>query len=393
MKSQEFIAQALLEWLSNALATAPDVHRAGLPIMDVEYFLARLSQVAGFEPGQFSLALVGFGGSATDLEQLAAKYGLASLRGLSDDLYAAARWRNHRLAHGRILAFCAGRHPGVHTLQHFTRAGSRELAQALLKWARDQGGFPVSEPQRLLLHELATNQELMPLLSLEAVAEFLAAWQRCGEHDPADAPRRALPALGLYADPQLFSAQKTLQRLLANLGLSQKLRELPGSKLREKRRQIEKYRDQATRERLLDVLAKLEAQRLGNVADIALTLDEVSQLISLPRDKIGEPEEQGPVEEPGIRDEDDLDRKRLKAQCTNALLDNRHETLQAAAGALEEAWQEYVPGEGAELQGEFESEGETYTFSLSIDTGLLNWLETFCAPEVWAVGWKPRSPR
>ncbi len=104
----------------------------------------------------------------------------------------------------RILAFGRGLHPGVSTLRHFDGPRSQEFARALLDWAKDGSNLCANAVQRSLIEALEA-ESLADLLSLESVTRFLAAWSEYRIEDANDAPRCALPHLGLLADPSIFA--------------------------------------------------------------------------------------------------------------------------------------------------------------------------------------------
>ena len=241
MTREQLIAQALASWIQEKLASERDIAREGLPAMDVGYFLKALALLEAFPSSDFSIALAGFGHSTTALRSLANKAGLKSIRDIADDFNAAAAWRNNRRNHRRILALARGRHPGVHTLKHFAPPHSRELARAVLEWAILNGDIASTGAQRNLLQMLANSLQLEPLRSLELVADFLAAWSQLTQTDPNDAPRQALPQLGLLADPALFTKPDALEiRLVRNLETSAQLMDAAPTMLRQRRAQIEK---------------------------------------------------------------------------------------------------------------------------------------------------------
>src|SRR5262245_53448344 len=108
--------------------------------MDVRAFVKAFAAADGLPRG-VSIALVGFGISATDLEKMAEKSAASCFEKFAVDLHAAAKWRNDRAKHPVILAYARGMVTGVNTLRHFSRATSRDLTVTLLKWAAGQPAF------------------------------------------------------------------------------------------------------------------------------------------------------------------------------------------------------------------------------------------------------------
>ncbi len=390
MNKQQLVAQALISWLSENLAKEHDIAREGLPQFDVMYFLEKLGHVENFSAEDFSIALVGFGLNSVELTELANQYGLGGLRGISDDLHLAAEWRNNRAEYGRILALAKGRHPGVHTLMHFAKARSKELAKAVLQWAKEADDLFVmkdNQPQHHLLHELATSSELELLCSLEAVTAFLTAWADYRQTEPNDAPRKALPALGLFIDPQLLAGDNIAYRLLRNFELVDRIREMPAADLRDKRRRFARYQNVELRTKLLDILDRLEAFRVATQpeAGSCLTYEEVVQIVRPPAD-IPEPQEPVEEEEEDTFSEEDEEQqpqpKTFQETSTDVLLDNRQDALEELADACEEAWEDFEEKQGNDIEVQFEFDEIQQHERIPIDRRVLKWLETFCSEEV-----------
>ncbi len=385
MTPAQFAAQALLAWLGTELEASHDVAKDGLPKIDVRYFFKGLSQLAGFDPKQYSIALVEFGHTETDLAALAQSSGLKELRAISDDLHAAADWRNKRKQFGYVLALAYGRHPGVHTLRHFSCPSSHDLASALLIWASESELFAKNPPQKQLLLELANNERLSPICSLEGVTRFLTAWEKGTKEDELDAPRLALTELGILYDPQLFVDGQIAHRLIRNIDVREQIREMPGSKLRDRRRRIDRYPSQTQRSELLLLLDKLEAFRLGDTNDSSqlITFDEVQKLIALPDPDA--PEGDSAAAEDNDNDDDSGTEgpKQLRDRSISALLDGNDEALTTLSDSIESAWQEFDPTQEEEVTGEYALEGERHVFSFPLDASFLRWLEYFCTAETW----------
>ena len=388
MTREQLIAQALASWIQEKLASERDIAREGLPAMDVAYFLKALALLEGFPSSDFSIALAGFGHSTTALCSLANKAGLKSIRDIADDFNAAAAWRNNRRNHRRILALARGRHPGVHTLKHFAPPHSRELARSVLEWAIHNGDIASTGAQRNLLQMLANSPQLEPLRSLELVADFLAAWSQLTQTDPNDAPRQALPQLGLLADPALFTKPDALEiRLVRNLETSAQLMDAAPTMLRQRRAQIEKYRNTATRSELFNILDRVQALRLAPSPSgrAALTLDDALKVFRPPPDRPEAEPEPTPQPDPPTDpdDTDTLDLDEIASHSADALLDDRQEDLEAATADLEEAWQQATEAEADSVEGEITEGEDTRSFSFALDLDFLDWLHTFCNAETW----------
>jgi Holliday junction resolvasome RuvABC ATP-dependent DNA helicase subunit len=392
MTRHELIAQALVSWLTEALKTTRAVSREGLPRMDVAHFFTALGRIADFPAEEFSIALVDFGPEATDLRALADAHGLSALREIAGDLNAAGAWRNDRKNHPRIIALARGRHPGVHTLKHFSKAKSRDLATALLKWAADEEMFTGGiGAQRTLLTRLADSPQVASLRSLEAAADFLAAWLALRAERPNDAPRLALTELGLLADPQLFRNLDELElRLVRNGEITQLLLNAPPYQFAKMRERMTKYRSATKRDSLVAILDKVEALRRSSTNEQrgVLSLDEAEMLLRPPKDD-DEPDpgpEAEPVDGPEPEDaepDEEFDRKDLARATADALLFDRREELEEAADAMEEALTEALARDKEEVTGQVPVKDEQRTFSFKLDPGLLKWLNTFCSETAW----------
>jgi hypothetical protein len=287
MTRGQLVAQALVAWLGQTLRRAADAAREALPPMDVEHFLRELATVRDFRSDEFSIALAGFGPGETRLRELAEAASLR-LRAVTDDLHVAAAWRNDRSHHPRILAFARGLHPGVSTLRHFDEPRSHDLARALLDWAKDGSDLCVNAVQRSLLQVLGA-ESLSDLLSLESVTRFLAAWSEFRIHDVNDAPRRALPHLGLLADPELFAHADGIEvRLTKNREVTRQVIDASAHHVRSLRKNLQRrlINDSPTRERLLGALDRIEAMRLQATFDrlSTVTVGEAGEVWRPPAD-------------------------------------------------------------------------------------------------------------
>jgi Holliday junction resolvasome RuvABC ATP-dependent DNA helicase subunit len=364
--------------------------REALPLMDVGWFLNALAQQAEFNSSDVSIAIAGFPLSATDLEFAFRESGLGRLRGLTDDLHVAADWRNHRSEHPVIISLAHGWHPGVSTLDHFGSAQSKDLTYELLDWAETSGSLAVNDLQVELLRALRSG-EIADLLSLDSVSSFLASWFAARDEDTLDAPRSALPQLGLFADPGLFSRPGEIgARLIANFKVVARVKDAAATALRAVQRNLNKRfrNDLATRDRLLAVCDKLERVRLyPTVAELAsVTTEEAQEVFRPPKDSETELEiseiEDGPVED--VEPETTTGGRRELAGATGEdLLDDRQQSLSARIVELEKALDEALEKDERSIEASVEIRGQEVRIRLDLDASLLDWLHSFCSSEVF----------
>jgi Holliday junction resolvasome RuvABC ATP-dependent DNA helicase subunit len=383
---EQIIAQAMACWISEKAGAEKDFLRKSLPMMDVGYFLKVLAQTQGINLSELSVALAGFGHNTTKLRALANGVGLSAVHDITDDIYTAAIWRNNRSSHPRIIALARGKHPGLSTLKHFSPSHSRELARAVLEWAKSQDNFANTGAQRNLLERLANSPQLESLRSLEMVADFLSSWRQHSRTNANDAPRKALPELGLLTDQKLFADPNALEiRLTKNLETSAQIMDVSPTMLRQRRSQIEKYRNTGTRTELLNILERVEALRLNPTSEgrATLELEEAQKVFRPPADVPDEPPPENQPPDTEVDDHDELDLRDLTSQSANALLDDRQQELEGAASELEEAWEQASEGEAETIEGEVTSGDDTRSFSFKVDRDFLDWLHTFCNTEVW----------
>ena len=231
MSHDAYIARAAALQVAAVIQAGGHFFCEQLPRMDVERFLTALGEETG-DATAVSLALVGYGLSDTDLRDRLNSLGFA-VGHVTTDLHVAARWRNEPHDHPNIIAIATGRHPGVSTLAHFPQGDARVFARELLQWARKaQAGLVSTPPQETLLQVLAENSGLSPLVSLSGIAGFLATWEEARTDNELDAPRRALPRLGILPDRNLLSVPNGIaDRLLKNFNLTQEIAKMTGSRL------------------------------------------------------------------------------------------------------------------------------------------------------------------
>jgi Holliday junction resolvasome RuvABC ATP-dependent DNA helicase subunit len=363
--------------------------REALPLMDVGWLFNALAQQEEFNSSDVSIAIAGFPLSATDLEFAFRESGLGRVRGLTDDLHVAADWRNHRSEHPVIISLAHGWHPGVSTLDHFGSAQSKDLTYELLDWAETSGALAVNDLQVELLRALRVG-EIAGLLSLDSVSSFLASWFAARDEDTLNAPRAALPQLGLFADPGLFSRPGEVgARLRANFKAVAQVKDAAATALRAVQRNLNKrfQKDLATRDRLLAVCEKLERVRLyPTVAELAsVTTEEAQEVFRPPKDAEVEIEiveiEDGQED---VKPESTTGGRRELAGATGEdLLDDEQESLSARIGQLEKALDEALEKDERSIEASVEIRGQVVQIRLDLDASLLDWLHTFCSSEVF----------
>jgi Holliday junction resolvasome RuvABC ATP-dependent DNA helicase subunit len=376
----ELVSEALAAWIISRLDRETAFAREGLPRFDVDRLLAALS--AGGLPAQnFSLALVGLDIDEGVISKSANAAGLADLTAISTDLHVATEWRNARDRHPCIIALARGYNPSVHGLRFFSRASSSELASYLLSWALACPEFTATPQHKTLLTKLRDDRALAPLRSLEGVSNFLAEWS-AAPPGAIDAPRDALPALGLLPDPQLFEADDIAKRLAHNLLIGERITILSPSEIRQRRLRASKYRDQATADIVTLALDRLEGHRRGD-AQARLTVDDADRLVTLPADPpaIEDAAAEGATADDGDeRKSSDPDEPDLRDMAVDALLEGRDEDLAAIGKALEEAWEEFDRN-GDRLASNGETSQGVARLDETIDPRVLEWVTAFCSDD------------
>jgi Holliday junction resolvasome RuvABC ATP-dependent DNA helicase subunit len=386
MTPSEYTAIALSHWITANLVIENDFAREGLPPIDLKTFFRELADCSDFDASEFAVAVAGMGLGTTDIEQTAADAGLKGIRDFTDDLHVAAQWRNNREQFPRTIALASGYNAGVHTLGHYARPSSTDLAIALLENAHGELTRRYTdspEVHRHLLAELRRNESLFSLLSLESTAEFLASWDALrGEHGNR-APLFALPKLGLLSDERLFESDSISKRLEKNLETTQTVRTMRASVFRSVARR--QYRDpdrQESVEAAVDAVGRyLEALQRGE--EEYLDMKHALLVARPPKDDPIPPQDQE-EEEP----EDDSVTKPLAPLSTvsaDALLDAREEDLKSIADAYEEAWdaRETEGGNEVRIAVTLPSDQSEHDEALVVDPSLLDCVSAFCTEEVW----------
>lgn len=379
MKTEDFVSASIAQWIHTNYNYAQDVARDSLPMMDIDSFFRFLGQIQNFPSEEFSIVLAGFGEEGPALKQKAEKVGL-KLNDIADDFYSAAAWRNDKKNHRRIIALAHAQQPGVHTLNHFTRPSSRELALSVLEWVQESPDckfFVKTGAHKKLLTILQKSESLKDLRSLELVCNFLAQWSIFSEEHPNDAPRMALSELGLVADPDLLSNPNTIEeKLERNFIQSQKIIGESQSALRSRRKRFNAYKDEERKEELLNILTRIENLRLhpSSEARRSLTIKEVSKIFNPPSDKSPEP-----TPKPSKK----IDLPKINRNCAEALLDNREEELSNTIRTIEQKWKESIDSDSEKIEGEISLNDKNWEYSIIPDKDVLDWLHTYCKEDVW----------
>ncbi len=370
------VAEALAEWIASGLHRHNDFAREGLPACDPGRLLALLGELSRVAGTSLSVALVGFGVTAAELEALASGTGVGSV---TDDLHMATDWRNHRGEHPRIIALARGYNPSVHGLSFFARESSSGLAAHLLRWASRQRAFTGTPMHARLLAELADSESLSGLRSLDAVARFLEAWNASG--DGPDAPRSALPALGLLPDPRLFEDTDVGRRLARNLAVRAVITVLAPGEIRQRRQRAERYVSDERRHEMMGALRRLERFRIGDQSS-GLTMDDAERIVRPPREMPNEADDPVASESSADTDPGVSSAQRMREGEFDALVGGREEDLEAIGEAIDRGWEEYDRN-GDRIIATAETSLGPVPVDLSVDPRAITWTEAFCSADVF----------
>ncbi|MET2833050.1 hypothetical protein [Mesorhizobium shangrilense] len=390
MTAEQYIAQATALRVATAINRGSHLFCQELPLMDVERFLQLLAGMK-LNLKLVSLALVGYQLTDADFRARLNNLGLA-VGYATTDLHVAADWRNKPVAHPCIIALAVGRHPGVSTLAHFPQSTARELAEILIDWARtSDAGLIATSRQRDLLDALLEARELAPLVSLSGIADFLSAWKEARADNELDAPRRALPRLGLLPDRNLLSADRSVsERMYSNFALTRTLSSMAGSRLDAIRRRARKDADTARRDEVLIILARVDAlRRTGDSASYgALEFEDAQKLVKPAKDEPptnepSTPSPDQPPEEPVPDAPEIRDDTGVAADGGSALIDGDDSRLEEIVAGVEAALADALDQESEEVKGSYEVGGEELPFQFPLDRGFLTWVRAFCSPDFW----------
>lgn len=393
MSREAYIARAVALQVAAAIREGGHFFCEQLPPMEIARFLAVLAAET-YDASDVSLALVGYQLSDTNLheEVRAARLVIGSV---TTDLHVAAKWRNEPHDHPTIIALATGRHPGVSTLAHFQQGTPRGFALELLKWAQKSSGAstpqqatPGSTPtqgvlattpqQKALLETLANeNPDLSPLISLSGVAEFLSEWEKQRVTSELDAPRRALPRLGMLPDRNLLSASNEIaERLLKNFNLTQDITKMPARRLEDVRRRAKLYspRDRDQKLKVLELVEKI--RRVGDFeAYSALDYEDAFEVF---KSTSGPTPRPTPPRRPGSRNA-----REVAEDGGELLIDANDNALKALVDSVQGALTEAVDGDEDSASGNYEFEGDEQPFEFKVQREILTWVRYFCSADAW----------
>lgn len=383
MKGEAYIARAVALQVVKAVKNGGHFFCEQLPQMDINHFFECLREdPVNLE--SISLAIAGYEITNEKLRNLVRDLNIREGK-IAIDLHIAAKWRNEPQDHPNIVALAKGRNPGVSTLAHFNRGDTRVFARDVLCWAlKTQSKFASTEPQRMLLRELAENSNLFPLISLDSVANFLATWANHRVKDELNAPRSALPHLGLLADRNVLNSPANIpERLLDNLNLTQEIAIMSGSKFEEIRSNIERKATGKENKQKLEVLKRASNfHRLCNFESrSALEFEDARSLFKKSGSKNPQPKkrkQKGPD---------------LTARGAELLIDDKNDDLQRMVNKISTALQDAVDNENSEAVGEIDNEDstETHEFEIEIEKDILNWVNYFCSIDTWGGFFETRT--
>lgn len=386
MNAEAYIAQAAALQATAAIEEDGHLFCDQLPAMSVDHFLAALTQQAS-DCSDVSLALVGYGVSDASLRKRLDSLGLL-VGHVTTDLYEAAKWRNDALAHPKIIALAAGQHPGVSTLSHFRRSEPVRFARDLLRWAQTaEPPLASTQPQKDLLEALADDPKLSSLVSLTGVAAFLATWEVTRSGRELDAPRSALPRLGLLPDRNLFSASDDIaDRLLQNFSLRREIARVPTSRLQTLRRRV-KQLGATERRRGLEALERAEEiRRIGDFSSLSALDYEDARAVF----KKGPPKPRPNSDEP---DHPEIRNARAVASDGGELLiDGEDESLHRLVEHVQSALTDAVEGDDDSASGHYEVAGEELPFEFDVQREVLTWARHFCSTDAWGGLYSAKTP-
>lgn len=382
MKGEAYIARAVALQVTKAVKNGGHFFCEQLPQMDINHFFECLRE----EPVNLestSLAIAGYEITDEKLRKLMRDLNISEGK-IAVDLHIAAKWRNEPQDHPNIIALAKGRNPGVSTLAHFNRGDTRVFAQDVLRWALNtQSKFASTEPQRNLLKELAENSNLLPLISLVSVANFLETWADYRVIDELNAPRNALPHLGLLADRNVLNAPTDIpKRLLDNLKLTQEIAIMSGSRFEEIQSNVERNSNGKKKQKLEVLNRASNFRRLCNFESrSALDFEDALLVFKKSGSKINRPKkrkQKGPD---------------LTTRGAELLIDGKDDELQRMVDKISTALQDAVDNENSEALGEIDNEdfAGTDEFEFEIEKDILNWVNYFCSTDTWGGFFETRT--
>lgn len=382
MNQSQYNAEAVAAWILRKLRDENDVAREGLPCLDPEHFFQVLAKSGIFPQETFSIALAGFGLPTAELERLAHSCGLDRLRAVADDLHIAAGWRNNPADYPRTIALASGYYSGVHTLGHFGKPESMELATELLEQvARQKASDPqIPEVHASLLEEIRTSPNLEILRSLEVCAAFLAEWDRLAPELGNQAPCFALPALGLFSDAGLFEANHLEERLRLNLTMVGHIKQIRSSALARLEKRASAYQDEERRQEILHAVSVI---RNFLAAPGGSAMPSLAQALTVARPPKDEAPPPAPGEDPP-EPQPESKPERWETVTAVSLLEGREEDLQAVSEAIDAAWDEFEPNSSDPLPLVVNlPSGGTLEGQIDLDLAALDWVQSFCNETTW----------
>jgi hypothetical protein len=253
----------------------------------------------------------------------------------------------------------------------------------VLDWAKLKAEFNRTPAHTKFIESLKALLDSEAPCSFEQVRSFFQMWS---QDKSVDGPRRALPALALFPDPNLFSdAALIVQRLRNNFQLVSQLRDRTPGQMDAIRKRLERYKQVKP----LKSLEKLQSIRKNPTTEAlgAITLDEALQVLRPKIEKTDLSEEKDTDTETNDVSIRPLDSKRMQQVCASALLDDRDEELRNNAEALRSALKAALEANDDEVKDEWECtlevKGEAVPASGPIDRKFVSWVHQFCSEDVW----------
>ena len=241
-------------------------------------------------------------------------------------------------------------------------------------------------PQRELLKALAEDSDLSPLVSLTGVAEFLATWEELREDNELDAPRQALPRLGVLPDRNLFQASSDIaDRLLKNFSLTREIARMAGSRIQQIHRRVNQ-REPEARRKGLDVLKRADRiRRIGDFAAFSSLDYDDARAVFKPASK------PGPT--PGDPSRPEVgDGRAVAGDGGELLIDGKDDALEKLVESVQVALTDAVDGEKESASGSYNFAGEEQQFKFDIEQEVLTWVGYFCSSDAWGGFFTAKTP-
>ena len=392
LTSDKHTGRAIARWILSRIDIETDFIHEGLEALNVaEFFKVLADNEANppFPKQEFSIALAGFGNKSR-IEHACKKSGLRDrLIDLATDLHIAAQWRNDRNKHPRIIALSANYSPGVHTLNHFARPSSEELAKIMLaEYKKHLEGLSPPPPtiHSTLLAEIIQAEGLSALRSAGGCAAFLEAWDQLrtksspGSPAAEDAPRQALAELGLFPDSKLFEDSNLSKRLQLNLKTMSEIKVVRAHELHQKSKRIANYKSKKVREELEECIAAVSEF----INSPGSTPPDFWKALKVKRPPPDKDENNGNNND---NTDDNPPSESLSEWAIDALLDDRSDDLTRLASAINEAWdarKKETEDTDGELPIHFNAEdGQELSHQIQINDTFLECIEGFIMEGNW----------